>query len=1204
MNEKMMPKIIKKKGSKASSSSKRNSSSASSPSGKTQSSEESSPSPSGKSQSNDVVSEKDSQTGEELDLQEDKATIASSDDVEEVEENVEDDDEVLPAEELVVDDIFDDGEDDSSCTPKSERALAEKTSFTEDQTHEAGVESAAAAAATLKRRKSVSSSPKKVVNTVAVQSSKTVSVAEDAPAATTQAELTPTMTAARRKPIIACRVWEPKPLSVEGIELHPEGTLTAVGRANGVVEIRDEFQFVRTVLYLPSIKDQARCFAWVPKVPSVVASTSSNGRADNDSNSSSDESSDDEPEKKTSKNTDKMNKALSRKGDEVSTSKKATVSTGKESTTSSAATTSSQEISQMKPNDYYLFVAGNHAKFHCYDVDSGEIVFSSDSFGGAVWSMSYVAAQDFLLLTCDDGCLKVFRRDEQQNDFSLSQSLNSQVKTKKKAPHASSHCVLQNGSVVLVGDTVGKVSKWTKDSATGRFVSAGVMRVNLPDESAKRKKTQGLAIISCMCRIDDTTFACGDSLGQVSFYDAKQCVLIQQFKKHDSEVSAVALNTNFRGSCSTTTASHIQKTVFSAGLDNKVQSYVLQDPEECLKTNLLKYIVGTAYFPPDCRHGLNSMVFIGKSNSLVYGGGNGSLYQTQLNTGVQMINESNPGGNNSTTDINANPQQLQFYMNPTRRVAGPYDGQYWTRNRIATSVSSSSSASATASASSSSSRGKNAASSAGAGDQHSQSSGSLLLCADVNVAHVWYLDFEEKECEEKVSAVAEQAGVLLAAGTTTAQKSNKRSGSSKAATALCKSCPDQPEIVPRKLFEIKLEDFKTRHLICSAVSKSGEWIALSNTTRTVVFHVDQAELKLTKHFTAENSPSTAVSFAGPNDRYLVCAKRGNKLEILDLETTAKCTRDDVGRWQLPSGSSTTGGLNGKSKISLLRSCREWLAVVDGSQQLTIYNLDTRSAHVRVPRMEGSVVDCVFDETKNTVSCLYSSNQFVKFDLDLMQIESKCDNVLSTKEQIEETLAVASRICKYSGILQHKAAGGVSAHAAGAVAADRARRQGAAGAEVVSEPPAGDGDREQEHDTQGNKKSCEKPQDKLVCWSSSGNMMVLTEQDEGQAPASEQEEPEDHTINQLPAKKRKKLLLSKKWKKLQQQNKEAVAAPSSRIVLKNIPASNHLQHVLHFGAVTANGAWIAVQVPDGVMKKTLSRATAAAAATAREQYGRK
>ncbi|CAD7930833.1 unnamed protein product [Amoebophrya sp. A25] len=776
--------------------------------------------------------------------------------------------------------------------------------------------------------------------------------------------------------VLAVRSVEASASSVEGMSICPDGSKIAVGRANGVVEILDRFGHTRNLIYVPSgltVKHATRCLAWMAKDASgSVNRTAAASAAASDSDSSSDDDSDDDEKKKgeqqqqqaDANESDKNKKEIDAKND--SSSKSSTTTAFTPAIPTSPRTTEER-------NDYLLIVAGMGETFYCMDVDTGKEVFSSSSYGGGVWSLSCVG--NTILLTTDDGCLKVFERDEMMGDLVLKQSLNGQQAlgstSAEQRIRALSHCVFssstaspKSGSVdpcatVCVGDAVGKITKWTRSNANAKYVSAGLMRICTGEDATtggltkkaregdSKKKSHSSnenahaamfsqAMIWQLATIDGFRIAAGDSLGHVRIFDARQCVQMQVFhNRHKSEVQTLMFS---------------RKTLVSGGFDGKVQMYHLNHDDQ--------FVIGNAHHPHDC-YSIAAMVELGDRRELL----RNYYLETSSSTSAKTTS-------NSTTDSCTTAAEVcllyggldgGLYLShgtTTRRIAGPF--AHYKRKNVAVS------------------------------GHNSELNSSLVLHADAKTAKadLWHLDYSDLSqslSEEMVEVDCSRSIDYRPSASALSLKRQRKQ-------------PNRDSAKPTKIYQLALEDSSRQLTACAT---STRFVALANTKSTRVFDLDLADIEVSMHLQAKKLLSQKSSGGGASTlkfltESLLAVGAGNRVQLVQLGSSASAhasskdvdgededmeenDHDEARAEQLAEWTLTR-------PVHFFSGAREWLAVGEiGCASLRIFNLDTLREHCRVPAVGGTVMACCFHPSKNVVFAVGSSGEYVGYDLDALTL---------------------------------------------------------------------------------------------------------------------------------------------------------------------------------------------------------------------------
>jgi len=202
-----------------------------------------------------------------------------------------------------------------------------------------------------------------------------------------------------------------------------------------------------------------------------------------------------------------------------------------------------------------LFTAGLDGQVAEWNLVTGKPKYTTDSYGGAVWSMAPepVAASDargddarWFAMACDDGCVRIFGLDSTLEDDRL-----EYVRTCPKVQgRMLSVAWSPDGKVMATGSSDGCVRLWETASASE------LLRITVGDGSGKEVCVWSVLVLP------DGTVVSGDTSGNTQFWDGQFGTLLHNFQKHSADVLAIA-------------ASLDGASVFSAGIDNQVKPQAL-----------------------------------------------------------------------------------------------------------------------------------------------------------------------------------------------------------------------------------------------------------------------------------------------------------------------------------------------------------------------------------------------------------------------------------------------------------------------------------------------------------------------------------------------------------------------------------------------------------------------------------------------------
>ena len=202
----------------------------------------------------------------------------------------------------------------------------------------------------------------------------------------------------------------------------------------------------------------------------------------------------------------------------------------------------SAQIEAVCITDNRLFAAGLSGNVWEYDLEALKPIHSTDSHGGAVWSMAVNNDGTSLAIGCEDGHVRIFAITADGLEFAKTSEQHG-GRIMALAWHPS-------GKFVVSGSIKGEIRILDTQS--------GVAAQRMTLDTYRGEDT----IVWDLLVLPDSTIVSGDSLGNVSLFDWHSATLAKRFKAHSADVLCLAANRS-------------GNRIFSSGVDRKVVELTL-----------------------------------------------------------------------------------------------------------------------------------------------------------------------------------------------------------------------------------------------------------------------------------------------------------------------------------------------------------------------------------------------------------------------------------------------------------------------------------------------------------------------------------------------------------------------------------------------------------------------------------------------------
>ncbi|PVU98222.1 hypothetical protein BB559_001715 [Furculomyces boomerangus] len=194
-------------------------------------------------------------------------------------------------------------------------------------------------------------------------------------------------------------------------------------------------------------------------------------------------------------------------------------------------------MEQLKRTPPRLFTSGLNGAIIEWSLETLLPKRAVDSYGGAVWCMSVNKKQTTIAVGADDGHIRLF--DITDGGLECVRSLDS-VKGK-----VLSLCWSKDDKFIYGGSNDGCIRKW--DPKSGRILS----RMNV-----QRGKSE-VPMVWSTIMLSDNTLVCGDSRGNMTFFDTKIDVAFQTINSHTADILCLEFD-------------NINGTLYASGVDQKL----------------------------------------------------------------------------------------------------------------------------------------------------------------------------------------------------------------------------------------------------------------------------------------------------------------------------------------------------------------------------------------------------------------------------------------------------------------------------------------------------------------------------------------------------------------------------------------------------------------------------------------------------------
>lgn len=179
--------------------------------------------------------------------------------------------------------------------------------------------------------------------------------------------------------------------------------------------------------------------------------------------------------------------------------------------------------------------------------------------------------------------------------------------------------------------------------------------------------------------------------------------------------------------------------------------------------------------------------------------------------------------------------------------------------------------------------------------------------------------------------------------------------------------PEDDATQRRKLFEICNDS--ADHLICSAISSNGKYLAYSSTAkcRALELHLDPPSVKKLSH--VKMQPSTGMCIT-PSEEYIVTVGFEAVVSLIHLQSgrNTKLKFPDETLVQLPF------------RYIRVDHDSKYICVVDADSQCYIFSIADKGFVLELPKMNGQVTFCSFQPHTNNVFFATSEKFMYEFDI--------------------------------------------------------------------------------------------------------------------------------------------------------------------------------------------------------------------------------
>eukprot|EP00742_Colponemidia_sp_Colp-10_P006807 GILJ01007294.1.p1 GENE.GILJ01007294.1~~GILJ01007294.1.p1 ORF type:complete len:682 (+),score=96.47 GILJ01007294.1:45-2090(+) len=185
---------------------------------------------------------------------------------------------------------------------------------------------------------------------------------------------------------------------------------------------------------------------------------------------------------------------------------------------------------------------------------------------------------------------------------------------------------------------------------------------------------------------------------------------------------------------------------------------------------------------------------------------------------------------------------------------------------------------------------------------------------------------------------------------------------------------DHEKPQPVKLLEIQPKG--EEHLISSALSADGSWVACSTVFGLKLFKIDLAELSVQKvvvHNAAQLAGNQMVFT--PESSLLLVSTLTGRLEVLDLASLSSK------HFFLLKGNPVAESIVSPATHMEVSSDGQWVAVGTVDNSIQVFNLDTLQRHVELPALDSQHTTFAFHPTGSILVVACVTNQFYLFDIE-------------------------------------------------------------------------------------------------------------------------------------------------------------------------------------------------------------------------------
>lgn len=195
-----------------------------------------------------------------------------------------------------------------------------------------------------------------------------------------------------------------------------------------------------------------------------------------------------------------------------------------------------------------LFASCIDGTLHEIDLNYLTVKSTVESFGGAVWCMTYHAEQNELAIGCEDGRIRLYSVYPTESLTFLRALVSSEESSSHSESSIRIVSLAWKHEYLFSGNNQGRIQRWHVPSRQ----QDGEMTVDMTTS----------VVLWCLDVLEDLTVVSGDSLGRVSIWDGTLCTLRQTFATFEADVLTLVVSPD-------------QSTVFASGIDHQVMQFHL-----------------------------------------------------------------------------------------------------------------------------------------------------------------------------------------------------------------------------------------------------------------------------------------------------------------------------------------------------------------------------------------------------------------------------------------------------------------------------------------------------------------------------------------------------------------------------------------------------------------------------------------------------